>query len=117
MSKWIQFATPVEETKVETTESHDEYMHRRGKSMAGMIGMMQARLEMIDIDLESAIIYADNVKQAKKYMTEMRQGILNTLIEYMNRWSEMQDYKEEDYMYGRHKEKIEQFTSKLNNLK
>lgn len=117
MSKWIQFATPVEETKVETTESHEEFMHRRSCDMAGMIGMMQARLEMIDIDLESAIIYADNVKQAKKYMTEMRKDILKTLLEYTERWLNMQNYDETEYAYGRHKEKIEEFTNKLNNLK
>jgi len=117
MSKWIEFATPVEETKVETTESHEEFMHRRSCDMAGMIGMLQGRLEMLDIELDSTIEYVKNVASAKEYMRDMRKDILKTMLEYTERWLKMQNYEETEYMYGRHKEKIQEYTNKLNNLK
>ena len=102
---------------VEKTESHEEFMHRRSHDMAGMIGMLQGRLEMLDIQLDSTIEYVKNVADAKEYMRDMRKDILKTMLEYTERWLKMQNYEETEYMYGRHKEKIQEYANKLNNLK
>lgn len=102
---------------VKEMESHESFLDRRGHSMAGMIGSLQARLEMLDIELDSSIQYASNVNRAKQHMKDMRKDVLKTLIEFQTRWAEMQDYKEEDYMYESSNKKIDEYSNKLNNLK
>lgn len=110
----------VLETVVETPyESYESFLDRRSHSMACMIGSLQARLEMLDIELDISIQYASNgmLEQAKQYMKDMRKDVLKTLIEFQTRWAEMQDYKEEYYMYEISNKKIDEYSNKLNDLK
>ena len=122
MSKWIQFATPVEETvveKVETPhESHEMWLSKRTSKMAGMIGLLTARLEMVAmqhrLDMEYGPMTVDAYRRSAR---EMRMEILDTLIRYQNEWADMQQYSNEDYGKEMYEKKIKEYTTELEALK
>ena len=122
MSKWIQFATPVEETvveKVETPhESHEMWLSKRTSKMAGMIGLLTARLEMVAmqhrLDMEYGPMTVDAYRRSAR---EMRMEILDTLIKYQNEWADMQQYSNEDYGKEMYEKKIKEYTTELEALK
>ena len=122
MSKWIQFATPVEETVVEKVEapyeSHEMWLSKRTSKMAGMIGLLSARLEMVAmhhrIDMEYGPMTVDAFRRSAK---EMRVEILETLIRYQNEWADMQKYSKEDYGQTVYENKIKEYTTELEALK
>jgi len=119
MSKWIQFATPVEETVVEKPyESHEMWLSKRTTLMAGMIGLLSARLEMVAmhhrLDMEYGPMTVDAYRRSAK---EMRMEILDTLIRYQNEWADMQQYSNEDYGKEMYERKIAEYTTELEALK
>ena len=119
MSKWIEFATPVEETVVETPhESHEMWLSKRTSKMAGMIGSLTARLEMVAmhhrLDMEYGPMTVDAYRRSAK---QMRMEILETLIAYQNEWAKMQQYSNEDYGKGMYERKIAEYTTELEALK
>ena len=119
MSKWIEFATPVEETVVETPhESHEMWLSKRTSKMAGMIGLLTSRLEMVAmqhrLDMEYGPMTVDAYRRSAK---EMRMEILDTLIRYQNDWADMQQYDEGDYGKGMYERKIAEYTTELEALK
>jgi len=122
MSKWIQFATPVEETVVEKVEapyeSHEMWLSKRTTLMAGMIGLLSARLEMVAmqhrLDMEYGPMTVDAYRRSAK---EMRMEILETLIRYQNEWADMQQYSNEDYGKEMYEKKIKEYTTELEALK
>lgn len=122
MSKWIQFATPVEETVVEKVEapyeSHEMWLSKRTSKMAGMIGLLTARLEMVAmqhrLDMEYGPMTVDAYRRSAK---EMRMEILDTLIRYQNDWADMQQYSNEDYGKEMYEKKIKEYTTELEALK
>ena len=122
MSKWIQFATPVEETVVEKVEapyeSHEMWLSKRTTLMAGMIGLLSARLEMVAmqhrLDMEYGPMTVDAYRRSAR---EMRMEILDTLIRYQNDWADMQQYSNEEYGKTMYENKIKEYTTELEALK
>jgi len=119
MSKWIEFATPVEETVVETPhESHEMWLSKRTSKMAGMIGSLTARLEMVAmhhrLDMEYGPMTVDAYRRSAK---QMRMEILETLIAYQNEWAKMQQYSNEDYGKTMYENKVKEYTTELEALK
>ena len=119
MSKWIQFATPVEETVVEKPyESHEMWLSKRTSKMAGMIGLLTARLEMVAmhhrLDMEYGPMTVDAYRRSAK---QMRMEVLETLIKYQNEWADMQQYSNEDYGKEMYEKKIKEYTTELEALK
>ena len=120
MSKWIEFATPVEETVVETPyESHEAFLSRRGMAMSGMIGSLSARLEIINMNLRFDMEYDAHMtaEQWRRSVKQSRVEILETLIAYQNEWADMQQYSKEDYGHTMYENKIKEYTTELEALK
>jgi hypothetical protein len=119
MSKWIEFATPVEETVVEKPyESHELFLTRRSGQMAGMLGLLSSRLEMVAmhhrLDMEYGPMTVDAWRRSAK---QMRMEVLDTLIRYQHEWAEMQQYDEGDYGKTMYENKIKEYTTELEALK
>ena len=109
----------VLETVVEAPyESHETWLSKRTSKMAGMIGLLSARLEMVAmhhrIDMEYGPMTVDAFRRSAK---EMRVEILETLIRYQNEWADMQKYSKEDYGQTVYENKIKEYTTELEALK
>ena len=109
----------VLETVVEASyESHEQFLTRRGGQMAGMLGLLSSRLEMVAmhhrLDMEYGPMTVDAFRRSAK---EMRMEILETLIRYQNEWADMQQYSKEDYGKGMYERKIAEYTTELEALK
>jgi len=122
MSKWIQFATPVEETVVEKVEapyeSHETWLAKRTSKMAGIIGLLSSRLEMIAMQHRLDMDYGPmTLSMYRRSAKEMRMEILDTLIRYQNDWADMQQYDEGDYGKTMYELKIKEYTTELEALK
>ena len=109
----------VLETVVETAyESHEQFLTRRGGQMAGMIGMLSSRLEIVvmhhRLDMEYGPMTVDAFRRSAK---QMRLEILETLIKYQEEWAEMQQYTDTDYGMEIYKRKIAEYTTELEALK
>ena len=109
----------VLETVVEAPyESHETWLSKRTSKMAGMIGLLSARLEMVAmhhrLDMEYGPMTVDAFRRSAK---EMRVEILDTLIRYQHDWSEMQQYDEGDYGKTMYENKIKEYTTELEALK
>jgi len=122
MSKWIQFATPVEETVVEKVEapyeSHETWLAKRTSKMAGIIGLLSSRLEMIAMQHRLDMDYGPmTLSMYRRSAKEMRMEILDTLIRYQEEWADMQQYDEGDYGKTMYELKIKEYTTELEALK
>ena len=109
----------VLETVVEKPyESHELFLTRRGGQMAGMLGLLSSRLEMVAmhhrLDMEYGPMTVDAFRRSAK---EMRMEILETLIKYQEEWAEMQQYTDTDYGMEIYKRKIAEYTTELEALK
>ena len=105
-------------TQLNAVETHEQFLTRRGKQMAGMIGLLSSRLEMVAmhhrLDMEYGPMNADMWRRSAR---QMRLEILETLIKYQHEWAEMQEYTEADYGMQMYKEKIAEYTTELEALK
>ena len=120
MSKWIEFATPVEETVVEKPyESHEAFLSRRGMAMSGMIGSLSARLEIINMNLRFDMEYDAHMtaEQWRRSVKQSRVEILETLIAYQNEWADMQNYQVGEVGKDIYDRKIAEYTTELEALK
>ena len=109
----------VLETVVETPyESHEMWLGKRTSKMAGMIGLLSARSEMVAmhhrLDMEYGPMTVDAFRRSAK---EMRMEILETLIRYQNEWADMQQYSNSDYGKTMYENKIAEYTTELEALK
>ena len=109
----------VLETVVETAyESHEQFLTRRGGQMAGMLGLLSSRLEMVAmhhrLDMEYGPMTVDAWRRSAK---QMRMEVLDTLIRYQHEWAEMQQYDEGDYGKTMYENKIKEYTTELEALK
>ena len=109
----------VLETVVEKPyESHEQFLTRRGGQMAGMLGLLSARLEMVAmhhrIDMEYGPMTVDAFRRSAK---EMRVEILETLIRYQNEWADMQNYQVGEVGKDIYDRKIAEYTTELEALK
>jgi hypothetical protein len=86
--------------------------------MAGMIGMLSSRLEIVAmhhrLDMEYGPMTVDAFRRSNK---QMRMEILETLIAYQNEWADMQQYDEGDYGKTMYENKIKEYTTELEALK
>lgn len=109
----------VLETVVEKPyESHEMFLTRRSGQMAGMLGLLSSRLEMVAmhhrLDMEYGPMTVDAWRRSAK---QMRMEVLDTLIRYQHEWAEMQQYDEGDYGKGMYERKIAEYTTELEALK
>ena len=109
----------VLETVVEKPyESHELFLTRRSGQMAGMLGLLSSRLEMVAmhhrLDMEYGPMTVDAWRRSAK---QMRMEVLDTLIRYQHEWAEMQQYEEGDYGKTMYENKIKEYTTELEALK
>ena len=108
----------VNNTIVDQYESHEMFLTRRGKQMAGMIGLLSSRLEMICMTLRIEMEYGDTTPEMwRRSAKQIRLETLETLIRYQHEWADMQEYTETDYGMQMYKSKIEEYTTELDALK
>jgi hypothetical protein len=108
----------VLETVVETpTESHTDFMYRRSHAMAGMIGLLSSRLEIINVELKWDMLDTSMPMTNRLSAKRMRQEVLETLIKYQNEWADMQQYEDGEIGKEIHDRKIAEYTTDLESLK
>lgn len=111
----------VLETVVEKPyESHEMFLTRRSGQMAGMIGLLSSRLEIINMNLKFDMEYDTKFMTADQWRRTAKQSrleILECLIKYQHEWADMQQYTETDYGMEMYKRKIEEYTTELEALK
>jgi hypothetical protein len=99
-------------------ESHMEFLSRRSNTMAGIIGLLSSRLEIINMNLKFDMQY--DIMTADQWLRTARQSrmeILECLIKYQQLWAMMQDYKEGDYSLSMYHDKMKEYTTELEALK
>jgi hypothetical protein len=103
------------ETVIETRE---EFLSRRSNTMAGIIGLLSSRLEIINMNLRFDMQYDTmTADQWLRTAKQSRMEILECLIKYQQLWAMMQDYKEGDYGLSMYQEKMKEYTTELEALK
>ena len=99
-------------------ESHTEFLTRRSSQMAGMIGLLSSRLEIIDMNLKFDMKYDTMTPDLwRRTARQSRMEILECLIKYQQLWAMMQDYKEGDYGLSMYEDKMKEYTTELEALK
>ena len=109
----------VLETVVEAPhESHEMWLSKRTSKMAGIIGLLSSRLEMIAMQHRLDMDYGPmTLSMYRRSAKEMRMEILDTLIRYQEDWADMQQYSKEDYGKTMYDSKIAEYTTELEALK
>jgi len=99
-------------------ESHEQFLTRRSGQMAGMIGLLSSRLELVAMtlrfDMEFDKMTADQWLRSAK---QSRMEILECLIKYQHEWADMQQYEAGDVGLGMYERKIAEYTTELEALK
>jgi len=99
-------------------ESYETFLSRRSNAMAGMIGLLSSRLELVAMtlrfDMEFDKMTADQWLRSAK---QSRMEILESLIRYQNEWANMQQYETGDVGLGMYERKIAEYTTELDALK
>ena len=99
-------------------ETHEQFLTRRGGQMAGMIGMLSSRLELVAMtlrfDMEFDKMTADQWLRSAK---QSRLEILDTLIRYQKEWANMQQYNPGEVGMDMYDRKIAEYTTELEALK
>ena len=99
-------------------ETHEQFLTRRGGQMAGMIGMLSSRLELVAmtlrLDMEFDKMTADQWLRSAK---QSRLEILDTLIRYQKEWANMQQYNPGEVGMDMYDRKIAEYTTELEALK
>jgi glucan phosphorylase len=100
-------------------ESNEAFLSRRGMAMAGMIGSLSARLEIINMNLRFDMEYDAHMTadQWRRSVKQSRVEILETLISYQEAWSAMQDYQAGEVGKEMSDRKIKEYTTELEALK
>ena len=108
----------VNNTIEDQYETHEQFLTRRGGQMAGMIGMLSSRLELIAMtlrfDMEFDKMTADQWLRSAK---QSRLEILDTLIRYQKEWANMQQYNPGEVGMDMYDRKIAEYTTELEALK
>lgn len=108
----------VNNTIEDQFESHEQFMTRRSSAMAGMIGLLQSRLEIAEIELDTLLQFSNHPKQSLLYSVKsIREGVLETLIKFTNEWADMQRYEISDYGKELSDRRLTEYTTKLETLK
>ena len=108
----------VNNTIEDQYETHEQFLTRRGGQMAGMIGMLSSRLELVAmtlrLDMEFDKMTPDQWLRSAK---QSRLEILDTLIRYQKEWADMQQYNPGEVGMDMYKDKIAEYTTELEALK
>ena len=108
----------VNNTIEDQYETHEQFLTRRGGQMAGMIGMLSSRLELVAmtlrLDMEFDKMTADQWLRSAK---QSRLEILDTLIRYQKEWADMQQYNPGEVGMDMYDRKIAEYTTELEALK
>ena len=99
-------------------ESNEAFLSRRGTAMAGMIGSLSARLEIINMNLRFDMEYDAHMTadQWRRSVKQSRMEILETLISYQATWSSMQNYQAGEVGKEMSDRKIKEYTAELEAL-
>jgi len=99
-------------------ESHELFLSRRSNTMAGIIGLLSSRLEIVNMSMRFDMQYDTmTADQWRRSARQTRMEILECLIKYQQLWAMMQDYKEGDYGLSMYNDKIKEYTTELEALK
>jgi len=99
-------------------ETYEQVLSRRSSAMAGIIGTLQGRLEILDTELKFELDYANlTQKEFKSRLKSIRTDIIKTLIVSNKAWAEMQQYEDGDIGKQFSDEKLAKLTTELEALK
>ena len=99
-------------------ESTELFLSRRSNTMAGIIGLLSSRLEIINMNLRFDMQYDTmTADQWLRTVKQSRMEILECLIKYQQLWAMMQDYQTGDYGKDMYESKIKEYTTELEALK
>ena len=109
----------LETTVVETPyESHEAFLSRRGMVMAGMIGSLSARLDILKDEMRICYTYEHaDLEFLKRQMQSMQKDIVVSLLKYNNEWANMQQYELGDVAKSYSDKAIADLTTELEALK
>jgi len=99
-------------------ETYEQALSRRSSAMAGIIGTLQGRLEILNTELKFELNY-DNLtqKEFKSRLKSIRTDIIKTLIVSNKAWAEMQQYEDGDIGKQFNDEKLADLTTELEALR
>jgi hypothetical protein len=99
-------------------ESHEMFLSRRSNTMAGIIGLLSSRLEIINMNLRFDMEYDAHMTadQWRRSVKQSRIEILETLISYQATWSSMQNYQAGEVGKEMSDRKIKEYTTELEAL-
>lgn len=99
-------------------ESHEQFLSRRGMVMAGMIGSLAARLDILKDEMRICYTYEHaNLEFLKRQMQIMQKDIVVSLLKYNNDWANMQQYELGDVAKSYSDKAIADLTTELEALK
>ena len=101
----------------EKTESYQEFLSRRGHTMAGMIGLASSTLSHIGISAAAALDYYDTVKLLKTAVRDMGIAAIKAQIQLEQDWIDMNSVNDTNYLGNKFgKAKIDKLTTELKAL-
>ena len=105
------------ETVEQPYETYEQALSRRSNAMAGIIGTLQGRLDILNMELKFELEY-DNMspKEFKSRLKSVRTDIIKTLIVSNKAWAEMQQYEDGDIGKQFSDEKLAKLTTELEAL-
>jgi hypothetical protein len=108
----------VLETLEQPYETYEQALSRRSSAMAGIIGTLQGRLEILNTEIKFELAY-DNMspKEFKSRLKSIRTDIIKTLIVSNKAWAEMQQYQDGDIGKEMSDRKLADLTTELEALK
>jgi hypothetical protein len=111
----------VLETLEQPYETYEQALSRRTSAMAGIIGTLQGRLEILNTELKFELTY-DNMswpppKEFKSRLKSIRTDIIKTLIVSTKAWADMQQYEDGDIGKEMSDRKLADLTTELEALK
>ena len=107
----------VDAVNNEKTESYQEFLSRRGHTMAGMIGLASSTLSHIGISASAALDYYDTVKLLKTAVRDMGIAAIKAQIQLEQDWIDMNSVNDMNYLGNKFgKAKIDKLTTELKAL-
>jgi hypothetical protein len=87
----------VLETLEQPYETYEQALSRRSSAMAGIIGTLQGRLDILNMELKFELEYDNlNRKELMSRLKSIRTDVIKTLIVSNKAWAEMQQYEDGD---------------------
>jgi hypothetical protein len=107
----------VLETLEQPYETYEQALSRRSSAMAGIIGTLQGRLEILNTELKFELEYDNlNREEFKSRLKSIRTDVIKTLIVSNKAWADMQQYQDGDIGKQFSDEKLAILTTELEAL-